>query len=227
VSEVKSAWIDLRAADGAELSAYHVRPSGARRAGLVLVQEIFGVNAHIRSVAERFAEHGYEVIAPALFDRVERGVELGYDEAGLAQGRTYPQQLGFDKPLLDVAAATRQLASENSKVGVVGYCWGGSVAYLAAARSSGLSAAVGYYGGAIAKHASEPPRVPVLLHFGKLDKGIPLGDVAELAQQRPELAIELYDAGHGFNCEKRASYDHASAELALARTLRFFEQHLS
>jgi carboxymethylenebutenolidase len=225
MSNLASEQRELTASDGGHVSAYHVRPSGRVRGGLVVLQEIFGVNTHIRRVADRFAQAGYEVLAPALFDRIERGVELDYDQAGIDRGRTFPAQLGFDKPLLDVQAAVEQLASAG-KVGVVGYCWGGALAFLSATRLHGLSAAVGYYGGAIAKHASEQPRVPTLLHFGEHDKGIPLSDVEQVRKARPDVEIELYPAGHGFNCDARGSFHAESAERALTRTLAFFERHL-
>lgn len=221
----QSEQLELHASDGGQVSAYHVRPPTRVRGGLVVVQEIFGVNAHIRRVADRFAQAGYDVIAPALFDRLERGVELGYDQAGIERGRGYNSQLGVDKPLLDIQAAIEKL-SPSGKVGVVGYCWGGGLAFLSSARLEGVSAAVGYYGGLIAKFASEVPRAPTLLHFGEQDKGIPLSDVQAVRKTRPDVEIELYPAQHGFNCDARGSYDAPSAERALARTLAFFEQHL-
>lgn len=207
------------------ISAYHVRPEGKPRGGIVVVQEIFGVNPHIRSVADKFASQGYEVLAPAFFDHVERGVELGYNPEGIAQGREHVGKIGWDTPLADVRAAVETLQSAG-KVGVVGYCWGGSIAYLAAARVPGLSAAVGYYGGQIAKFASEAPRVPTLLHFGDKDKGIPLSDVEQIKSAQPGVEIHVYHADHGFNCDVRASYDEPSAKQALERTLGFFEKNL-
>ena len=227
MSEMKGTWIELESKDGARISAYRVRPSGRARGGLLVVQEIFGLNGHIRSVAEGYAARGYDVIAPALFDRVEKGVELGYDQEGMSRGRGLVAQLGFDPPMLDLGAAAQLLVAEGMKVGAVGYCWGGSVAFLAASRVAGLSATVGYYGGTIIRFVREPPRVPVLLHFGEQDKSIPAEDVASIRKERPEVEVQIYPAGHGFNCDQRASYDAASAELALARTLDFFERHLS
>ncbi|HEX5658461.1 MAG TPA: dienelactone hydrolase family protein [Polyangiales bacterium] len=232
----QSEQLELHASDGGQISAYHVRPPASVRGRLVVVQEIFGVNAHIRRVADRFAEAGYEVIAPALFDRVERGVELDYDQAGIERGRTFIPKLGFDTPLLDIQAAIEKLGGvdarglsgrEQAKVGVVGYCWGGSLAFLSATRLTGVSAAVGYYAGQIAKFASEVPRAPTLLHFGEQDKGIPLSDVEAVRKARPDVEIELYPAQHGFNCDARGSFDAASAERALSRTLAFFERHLA
>lgn len=225
MSNIKNQQIELRATDGATISAYRVRPEGRARGGLVLVQEIFGVNDHIRRVADGYAKSGYDVIAPAFFDRVERGVDLGYDAEGIASGRAIAGKLGIDKPLLDVAAAVEQLSS-SGKVGIAGYCWGGSLSFLSAVRVDGLSAAVGYYGGFIVKHAAEVPRIPTLLHFGERDQGIPLTDVEQVKQQRPEVQVHLYAAGHGFNRDVGAAYDKPSAELALQRTLGFFEQHV-
>lgn len=217
--------IELTGLDGVAISAYRARPAGHAKAGLVLVQEIFGVNAHIRGVADRLAGRGYDVIAPAFFDRVERGVELGYDREGIAKGRTFPPKLGFERPLVDVAAAVEELSSVG-KVGIVGFCWGGTIAYLAAVREPRIAAAVGYYGGAIVNHADERPRAPTLLHFGERDAGIPLSDVETIKDKRPDVTVETYPAGHGFNCEGRSSYDEASAERALGRTLSFFALHL-
>jgi carboxymethylenebutenolidase len=220
-SPVQTTTIALGAEDGATISAYHALPAGAVTAGVIVVQEIFGVNSHIRSLAERFAAHGYEVIAPAFFDRVQTGVELGYDAESVAKARPLVGQLGFDAPLRDVKAALDRL-SGRGKVFVVGFCWGGSLAYLAAARVAGLAGAVGYYGGAIARFADEQPKVPVLLHFGQSDASIPLSDVETLRAKRPELEICTYPAGHGFNCDQRSSYSEASARLAWERTLSFF-----
>jgi carboxymethylenebutenolidase len=222
--------IRLEAEDGTQLSAYHVLPAERPRGGLVVLQEIFGVNAHIRRVADGFAEHGYEVLAPALFDRLEPGVELGYDADGMAKGRSFPQRLGWDGPLRDVAAAIAALRGAAlrgaGRIGVVGYCWGGSLAYLAAARLSGLAAAVGYYGTAIAKNLDATPQVPTLLHFGATDASIPAADIEAIRARHPHVGTHVYAAGHGFNCDARAAYEPASAALALERTLAFFAQHL-
>jgi carboxymethylenebutenolidase len=217
---------DLTAEDGATVSAYHVLPRAAPRGGVIVVQEIFGVNGHIRSLAERFAESGYEVLAPAFFDRIEPGVELGYDAESIATARPIVAQLGFDRPLLDVKAALAKLSAHN-KVFIVGFCWGGSLAYLAATRVAGLAGAVGYYGGAIARFANEEPKTPVLLHFGENDASIPLTDVEALRAKRPELELHLYPAGHGFNCDQRASYSELNARLAWQRTLAFFDAQLA
>ena len=210
--------ITLKAADGFELSAYRADPQGESRGGIVVVQEIFGVNSHIRAVADGFAAEGYAVIAPALFDRAERGVELAYDEAGVDRGRTIRGGMGWDEPLLDIRAAVAALS--GLKVGVVGYCWGGSLAWLAAMRIDGLAGVVCYYGGQIVDFLDEAPRCPTLLHFGAADANIPLADVAAVAAAHPDLPLHIYDgAGHGFNCDQRASYDGAAAATARQRTL--------
>ncbi len=225
-ASIQSATLELKAEDGATISAYHVRPRAPAKAGLIVVQEIFGVNSHIRAQAERFAASGFEVLAPAFFDRVQRQVELGYDQESIAKARPLVAELGFDRPLLDVKAAVARLAADGAKVFIVGYCWGGSLSYLSAARVPGLAAAVGYYGGAISRFADASPRVPTLLHFGEKDASIPLNDVETLRQKQPGVEVHVYPAGHGFNCDQRASYSEPAASLALTRTLAFFERAL-
>lgn len=218
--------ITLTAADGHALSAYRAEPPGAPRGGIVVVQEIFGVNDHIRKVADGFAGAGYSVVAPALFDRVQRGVELGYGEADIAAGRAIRARIAPDDALKDVAAA-RDALKGAGRTGIVGYCWGGFIAYIAATRLDGLSAAVSYYGGGIGAVAGETPRCPVLMHFGETDHAIPLAEVDKVRQaQGAKVEIQIYPAGHGFNCDQRGSYDAASAKTALARTLAFFARHL-
>jgi carboxymethylenebutenolidase len=217
--------VELKAADGFNLAAYRAAPAGASKGGLVVIQEIFGVNHHIRNVAGRFADLGYTALAPALFDRAERGIDIGYDEASVNRGVKLRAKIKLEDTLLDVDAAIRSLKGAG-KIAVVGYCWGGSLAFLAATRLSGLACAVGYYGGMIAAHAQEKPKVPVMLHFGEHDHGIPMTDVEKIKAARPETQIFTYNAGHGFSCDERASYDKASHEKALGRTLAFFDEHL-
>jgi carboxymethylenebutenolidase len=212
----------LKAADGFTLSAYRARPQNPR-GGVVVVQEIFGVNSHIRDVADRFAAQGYDAIAPAVFDRIEPGFECGYSEADIAVARGFIPKVDWDKLLLDIAAARDALAAP---VGIVGYCLGGSVAYLAAARLDGFSAAIGYYGGKIAEFADEAPRCPTQLHYGEQDAGIPMSNVETVRAKRPEVDIHISPAGHGFNCDQRASYHGESAKLAETRTLGWLEKHL-
>ncbi|MGD0634543.1 MAG: dienelactone hydrolase family protein [Beijerinckiaceae bacterium] len=218
--------ITLTTADGAVISAYRARPSGTPKGGIVVVQEIFGVNHHIRAVADKFAAAGYLAVAPAIFDRVEKNVELAYDADGIARGFALAQKSPTPAALQDIAAAAA-VAAEGGKVGVVGFCWGGSLAYASAAHPAGaIAAAVGYYGGNITKDLRARLHVPVELHFGAKDDYIPLSDVELIGQTHPDVAIYVYDAGHGFNCDERGSYDKASADLAWSRTLKFFGEHL-
>jgi carboxymethylenebutenolidase len=218
--------LELKAKDGFTLGAYKAEPSGKPVGGLVVIQEIFGVNHHIRAVTDRFSAQGYVSIAPALFDRAKRGVDIGYDEASMKQGVEIRAKIELEDTLLDTAAAIEALKGVG-KIGIVGYCWGGSLAFIAAARLDGLSAAVGYYGGMIAAHAEEKPKIPTLLHFGEKDHGIPLTDVEKVKAARPEVEIYTYPAGHGFSCDERASFDKLSHEKALERTLAFFKKHLA
>src|ERR1700734_3771819 len=218
--------VKLRASDGHELDAYVAQPEGKPRGGLVVVQEIFGVNKHIRSVADRFAREGFYAVAPALFDRVERNVDWGYDGESTKKGMAIVQEIGIDNPLKDVDDALQDASKETGKAaGVVGYCYGGTLAWLSATRLA-PAAAVGYYGGYIARFAGEKPRVPVMLHFGKQDNHIPQADVGKVQAAHPEVAIYWYDAGHAFNNDTRASYNEAAATEAMARTLAFFNRHL-
>ena len=221
------AWIELTASDGHVLQAWEARPAGTPRGALVVLQEIFGVNAHIRSVCDRWAAQGWLAIAPALYDRVARGLEAGYDAQGIAQGRAAKDQLGDSTALLDVQAALQRAHAGCERAAVIGFCWGGTLAWLAAARLPGVDAAVAYYGTNIAAHLGEAPKVPVLMHFGEQDTHIPPEHVRSIAQAWPELALHLYPAGHGFNCEERPAYHADSAALAAARTRDFLEKHIA
>jgi carboxymethylenebutenolidase len=195
-------------------------------AGLVVVQEVFGVNAHIRSVADSYASDGFLVVAPALFDRIERGVELGYEGADLEKGMSFIPKLDIDNALLDIAAAMAFAASETGKkVGVIGYCFGGTLAWVAAARLR-PAVAVGYYAGRIGNYVSETLHAPVMLHFGKLDAHIPPEEVAKIHAAHPEVEIHWYDAGHGFSCDARASFEPLSAFEARKRSLDFLRKYL-
>jgi carboxymethylenebutenolidase len=215
--------IRLTANDQHELDAYEVHPDDAS-ASIVIVQEIFGVNAHIRSVVDRYASFGYRTIAPALFDRGERGVELGYDDEGRKRGIELAMQIAFDPAMLDVAAAVDHVA-DTGPVAVVGYCFGGSLAWIAASELP-VAAAVGYYGGQIHAMVDRRPAVPTMLHFGELDHGIPLDQVDAIAAAHPDVAVHVYPgAEHGFSCDARASHDARSAAIALGRTLEFLADH--
>jgi carboxymethylenebutenolidase len=217
--------ITLRAADGHEFEAYLAEPAKKPRAALLVVQEIFGVNHHIRRLTDDFARQGYRAISPALFDRVERHVELGYDQASMSSGREIRGRVPLTGTLADLQATIDHVKSAG-KVGIVGYCWGGSLAFLAATRLAGLSAGVGYYGGMIAGHAEEHPKAPVMLHFGDKDQSIPLSDVDKIRAAHPDMPIHIYPAGHGFSCDERASFDQACSAVALERTLGFLASHL-
>ena len=218
--------ITLTAEDGHKLSAYRVAPKGTPRGGLVVVQEIFGVNSHIKRVADGFAADGYVALAPAIFDRVERDFAIGYKPEDIERGRAVRGELPVEDAVKDVRAAVKALAAERLKVGVVGYCFGGTLAWLAATRIDGVACAVGYYGGGIADAAAEKPRCPVLLHWGETDQSIPPEHHARVRAAHPDLPMHVYPAGHGFNCDERASYHEPSARLARQRTLEFFAKHL-
>ncbi|MDH3665874.1 MAG: dienelactone hydrolase family protein [Paracoccaceae bacterium] len=219
--------VQLRAADGHSFNAYRAGADDAAAPGLVVIQEIFGVNGHIRSVADRFAAQGFAAVAPALFDRIEPGIELGYGEADIARGRELKDVVATEDALADVAAAVTLLADEGRKVGVVGYCWGGSLAWATATRLDGVSAAVSYYGGHVPEWAGETPRCPVVLHFGAEDHAIPMEGVEAVGRAHPDLPIHIYPAGHGFSCDARGSYHAESAALALERTLAFLNENLA
>jgi len=196
--------IELTASDGHRLAAYRAEPPGPVRGGVVVIQEIFGVNSHIKAVSDGFAADGYVAIAPALFDRVERNVDLGYTADTVAAGRELRAGVAIDDAIKDVAAAVAAAAPQG-KVGLVGYCWGGFVVWMAAARVDGLSAAVSYYGGGVLENASERPRCPTMLHFGEQDSISPPEKVAAFAAAHPTLAVHIYPADHGFNCDPRGS----------------------
>jgi carboxymethylenebutenolidase len=218
--------ITLTAEDGHKLAAYRAAPTGAPRGGLVVVQEIFGVNSHIKSVCDGFAADGYVALAPAIFDRVERDFAIGYKPEDIERGRGVRGKLTVEDAVKDVRAAVKALAAERLKVGVVGYCFGGTLAWLAATRIAGVACAVGYYGGGIADTAAETPRCPVLLHWGETDQSIPPEHHARVRAAHPDLPMHIYPAGHGFNCDQRGSYHEPSAKLARQRTLDFLAKHL-
>lgn len=221
--------VKLRAGDGFELDAYVARPEGTPVAGLVVVQEAFGVNRHIREVTDDWAKDGFLAVAPALFDRVERGVELGYGPEDLQKGMAIIQKGTPDERVMDVAAALDYARKESGKkVGVIGYCLGGSMAWLAATRLN-PDAAVGYYGSQIPRYAGEALHAPVMLHFGAEDAHIPKDEIdAKVAAAHPEVPIYWYaGAGHGFNTTDRASYNPEAAKLARSRSLEFLKEKLS
>jgi carboxymethylenebutenolidase len=216
--------IEITSADGHRFSAYTAGPGGAAK-GLVVVQEIFGVNHHIRDMAERFAAEGYAVIAPALFDRVERGVELGYTQADIDAGRAYRMKLNDAQVMADVEAAANPLAGR--KLGIVGYCFGGTVAWWGATRTRKFAASSCWYGGGIASTREESPNCPVQMHFGETDASIPMTDVDAVKASQPKAEIHVYaGAGHGFGCDERGSFSRKDYEQAQQRTLAFFSRYL-
>ncbi len=217
--------IQLKASDGFGLGGYRADPAGKPKGALVVIQEIFGVNHHMRNVCDSFAAQGYASLAPAIFDRAKPAVELGYDGPGVDQGVKLRAAIKLEDTLKDVQAAIDALKPVG-KVGIVGYCWGGSLAFIGAARLSGLACAVGYYGGMIAAHMNEKPKVPTILHFGELDHGIPMADVEKIITARPEVKVYTYPADHGFNCDERGSFSKENAAKALDVTLAFFKQNL-
>ncbi len=218
--------ITLTASDGHKLSAYLCEPDGAARGGVIVIQEIFGVNVHIRDVAERYAALGYKTIAPALYDRYEPGFEVGYTAEDIALGRDHKTSANedLDGVLADVEAA-RLAVTDAGKVGITGFCWGGVVTWLAACRLD-VQAAAGYYGGGIIDHNREQPRCPTILHFGAEDQSIPLDDVEQISKAHADVDVYIYEADHGFHCDMRGSYNPRSADIAGMRTLRLFDENL-
>ena len=219
--------LTLTAEDGFRLSAYKAMPAGKPRGAVVVVQEIFGVNHHIKAITDGFAADGYVSLAPAIFDRVEPGFETGYAPADIERGRATRMKLSLDQMVMDVKAAVQELSKTGLKVGVVGYCLGGTMAWLSATRIPGVSAAVGYYGGGIGDTASEQPKCPVMLHFGETDASIPPEHWDKVRAAHPKLPVHIYaGAGHGFSCDERGSFHKASHEQARERTIAFFREHL-
>jgi carboxymethylenebutenolidase len=218
--------ITLTASDGFKLGAYRADSAASSKGAIVVIQEIFGVNHHIRSVCDRLAGEGYVAIAPSIFDRTEPNFQTGYSPDEVANARKFIASPDWPAMLRDSQAAIDAVKSVGP-VGIIGFCLGGSIAYAAATKLSGLSAAVGYYGGAVVRFADDKPKVPTQLHFGEKDAGIPLTDVETIKAKRPEVEIFIYPgAQHGFHCDERASYDKTSSDIAWPRSLDFFAKHL-
>ena len=217
--------VRLRAEDGHEFQAWRADPAPPRKGTVVVIQEVFGVNPHIRDVCDRYAERGYAATAPALFDRIQPGVELDYDEPGVTKGRELVGELGWDAPMRDIWAAAKALRGDG-RVGVVGYCWGGTVAWLAGCRLD-VGCVSAYYGRHIVEFLGEKPRCPAILHFGAEDALIPRENVEKVRLAHPDVPLYLYErAGHGFNCDRRADFRPDASKLALERTLELFAKHL-
>ena len=225
-------FVELKAADGTAIPAYVAAPSGAPKGAVMVTQEIFGVNSHIRSVADGYAADGYLAVAPSTFHRVKPNVELGYTDADMGEGfgyKTAVDALPAPGVLQDLQAAIDYAAkASGGKVGIVGYCWGGLLTWRSACLLQGLSAAVPYYGGGVTtpEEVARTPKVPVLAHFGERDHWIPLDSVQAFGKAHPEVEVHVYAADHGFNCDQRGSYDEAAANTARERTLAFFAKHL-
>jgi carboxymethylenebutenolidase len=207
--------IQLTAEDSHRLAAYRATPTGTPRGGVVVIQDIFGVNSHIKKLCDGFAADGYVALAPALFDRVERDYATGYTQADIERGRATRGKLTMD-----------ELKRAGKPVAVVGYCFGGTVAWLSATRLNGVTAAVGYYGGGIAETAEEQPKAPVMLHFGETDASIPKEHYEKVQKLHPKLPVFIYPAGHGFSCDERGSYHAPSAQQARERTIEFLRKHV-
>jgi len=219
--------ISLTASDGFEFGAYVAQPDSDPKGAVVVIQEIFGVNQHIREVTDGYAAQGFYAIAPKIFDRVGADIELGYEEADMGKGIEIAfQKLDHAKALGDIQTAI-DAAGAHGKVGVVGYCFGGLLTWLAACDLNGVSAASSYYGGGVAGQKDKQPKCPVIMHFGELDAHIPMSDVEAVRAAQPDTPVYVYDADHGFNCNHRASYDADAAALALERTLEHFNTHLA
>jgi carboxymethylenebutenolidase len=218
--------IRLKSAAG-EIGAYLAKPTGTPKGGIVVVQEIFGVNQHIRKVTDFFAGQGYIALAPRFFDHIKPGIELGYTPDTIAEGRGYVMTPGFtEKAVQDADAAIKELKTRGAKkVGVTGYCWGGTISWLAATRLK-PDAVSGYYGGGIHGARNEKPTVPTQLHFGDKDMHIPMTHVNELRKLHPDVQIFDYPADHGFHCDERGSWDAPASKQAMARTLEFFGKHV-
>jgi carboxymethylenebutenolidase len=218
--------VKLTTSDGFKLGGYRADPAGAPKAAIVVIQEIFGVNHHIRSVCDRLAGAGYVAIAPSIFDRIEPNFQCGYSPDEVANARKFVAAPDWAAMQLDTQAAIDAVKAVGP-VGIIGFCLGGSIAFVAATKLSGLSAAVGYYGGAVVRFADDKPKVPTQLHFGEKDAGIPLTDVETIKAKRPDVEVFVYPgAQHGFHCDERASYDKVSSDIAWPRSLDFFAKHL-
>lgn len=217
----------LTASDGFKFGAYRADPASKPKGAIVVIQEIFGVNSHIRNICDRLAKEGYIALAPAIFDRIEPNFQSGYSPDEVAVARKFVANPDWPAMLRDTQAAI-DAVKDVGPVGIIGFCLGGSIAYAAATKLKGLAAAVGYYGGAIVRFADDKPSVPTQLHFGEKDSGIPLTDVEAIKAKRPDVQIFVYpNAQHGFGCDERASYDRVSSDLAWQRSLGFFQKNLS
>ena len=219
-------FIELKASDGHKLAAYVAEPSGKARGGVVVIPEIFGVNSHIKAVTDGYAADGYRAVSPAMFDRAKRNYDTGYSQPEIEAGVAIMQKLDWKQSMLDVEAAVAE-AKKAGKVGIVGYCYGGTVSWVAAARVGGLACAAPYYGGGMPGFIGEKPKCPTMCHFGEQDQSPTIEQSKQIAAAHPEITAHFYaGAGHGFNCDQRGSWNAAAAKLARERTLEFFRRQL-
>ena len=219
--------LTLTADDNHSFGAYRADPDGEAKGGIIVIQEIFGVNEHIRQVCDGFADDGYVAIAPALFDRSEsKNCQLGYTPDDIASGREIMQAFSWDLCMKDIQAVVEVIKNENLRIGTVGYCWGGSISYLCCTRLP-VQASVVYYGGQIMPYIDEKEGCPLLMHFGEHDAGIPIENVKSIVEAHPAAVVHIYDADHGFNCDHRTQYNKRAADLARTRTMELFSQHLN
>jgi len=217
--------VELTASDGHQFGAYRAEPAGKPRGAVIVVMEIFGVNSHIRSVADGYAADGYLAIAPAMFDRIERNYECGYTQPEIEHSRTFIPKADLGNAIKDIAACVAAV-KDAGKVGIVGYCWGGTVAWKAAAEVPGIACSAPHYGGGIPNHADLKANCPVIFHWGEKDMSIPMEAVEKVKAAQPQWKHYVYPAGHGFNCDQRGSFDAGSAGLARERTLAFLREHV-
>jgi carboxymethylenebutenolidase len=221
----RGSMIQMKMNDGAEMGVYHVEPKGARRGGLVLIQEIFGVTDHIKECCDSFADEGYEVLGPSLYDREAPGFAVSYSPEDIQKAIKIARgEHPFEQSIADACTCIDAMKSKGP-VFITGYCYGGSVTWAAACKCDGLAAASGYYGGNIPQMAEWQPKCPTILHFGKHDHGIPMEQVERVQKLHPDVPVYVYDAGHGFNSDRRTDYNPDAASLARQRTLELFREH--
>ena len=219
-------FMTLTASDGHEFEAWRAVPEGSRKGGLVLIQEIFGVTPHIRELCDHFAGLGYETLAPAIFDRIEKRIECGYTEDEMKRAVQCAADMGLETPMLDIQACVDEL-KQRGPVGITGFCYGGSLTWMAASRVNGLAAASGFYGRLIPEHLDEQPKCPTILHFGSRDKTIPLDAARRTAEAHPEVKVYFYRADHGFWSDRPANHDEEAIALSEQRMLALFEQNMA
>lgn len=223
----RAGFIEIKAPDGHVFGCWHAPASGVRRGGVVVLQEVFGVNWHIQSVCARLAAVGHDAFAPALFDRLSPGFSSGYGKDEVAEALKMLARADWNAMVIDTLATATHARQAGGPVALMGFCLGASVAYMAAQSAPGIAAVVGYYGGQIVQHLQQPPRSPTLLHYGEMDHTIPMADVERIRAERPECELHVYPAGHGFNCDARASHEPKSAAIAWERSMRWLEENRS